>query len=443
MLVADQNTPRATEPVGKSASFQAAIDKDHRHNFLFNVLEGACVRFAFTISSANILLTVFAGELTESKLLVGLVPAMFMLFWTLPQIVSAHKTEHLPRKRGLLIVGRLGKAVPWLFLGTWLLTIGAENKTLTLIVFFVLLTVFCVWGGFMVPPWVSFLTKLIRRTHLGRLYGLRAFVGYSMALAASYLVKRILEVYEFPKGYAFIFLLTGTGFIVATFFLRQTREPADESANAGATQGLRAFLRQAVEMVKQHRSFRVFLLVVILSAFGAAGPGAGIASGFYSVYGRKVLNAPPGDLGMYIAIMASCQLVAVLFGGWVIDRFGAKPVYGAALFFGIGAALTSFFAPNAGVFRLTFVFVGLAMGFFAISYHNMIIALAPAGLRSTYMGISNTLRGPFYAIAPLLGGAIVDLTSSFRLLFALAAFGSVISLAVLLIFVRVPRPAEG
>ena len=439
-MAAEPDNPETHQEIAKAA-FHEAIDKNRRRNFIFNVLEGAFVRFALTFASANLILTPFASKLTTSRTLVGLVPAISLLFWTLPQLVSAYKTEHLPRKRGLLVVGRLGKSVPWILLGIWLLTVGTENKAAALVVFLVLLTAFSVWGGFMVPPWVSFLAKLIRHTHLGRFYGLRAFIGTGMALGASFLAKLILESFDFPKNFGVIFIVTGASYIVATLFLRQTREPAEDMEENQAKRGLGAFFREAGEIIRRHKPFRLFLVLIVLTPFGAGGTAAGLAAGFYAVYAQQKHLALDSDLGIFMAILAACQLVSVLLGGWLIDRFSAKPAYALSLVFGLGSGLTALLASNLATFKLTFAFMGVAMGFHAVSYHNMILALAPARLRSTYLGIANTLRGPACFLAPLLGGIVADVTS-FEFLFKLAPVGSVVTLLVLLVFVRVSRPRE-
>ncbi|MHB0966700.1 MAG: MFS transporter, partial [Bellilinea sp.] len=60
--------------------------------------------------------------------------------------------------------------------------------------------------------------------------------------------------------------------------------------------------------------------------------------------------------------------------------------------------------------------------------------------RPTYVGLSNTLIAPAAVLAPLLGGWIAD-GFSYRHTFAASAALALVSLAVLVRFVRIPHKA--
>jgi MFS family permease len=80
-------------------------------------------------------------------------------------------------------------------------------------------------------------------------------------------------------------------------------------------------------------------------------------------------------------------------------------------------------------FTLVFVLSGLAGGAGRIVNNNMLLTIAPAAQRATYVGFLNTVLGVVIFV-PVLGGILVDLVG-FEVLFllslALAAFALIAS----------------
>ena len=74
--------------------------------------------------------------------------------------------------------------------------------------------------------------------------------------------------------------------------------------------------------------------------------------------------------------------------------------------------------------------MGICIGFTTVSYHNLILELAPSDKRATYIGLVNTIRAPFAAISPIIGGMIIDFVS-YKLLFILAAISSLIAMIII------------
>jgi MFS family permease len=82
------------------------------------------------------------------------------------------------------------------------------------------------------------------------------------------------------------------------------------------------------------------------------------------------------------------------------------------------------------IFALVFVFAGLAVGAARIVNNNMLLTIAPAAERATYVGFLNLILGVVIFV-PVLGGALVDIlgfTALFVLSLAVAAVALVASL---------------
>ena len=66
-----------------------------KHNILVNVLDGAFFGLGFGFASFSTILPLFVSQMTNSAVLIGLVPAIHSMFWQIPQLFMA-KTGVFP-----------------------------------------------------------------------------------------------------------------------------------------------------------------------------------------------------------------------------------------------------------------------------------------------------------------------------------------------------------
>ena len=80
-------------------------------------------------------------------------------------------------------------------------------------------------------------------------------------------------------------------------------------------------------------------------------------------------------------------------------------------------------------YALVFVIVGAQGNSLMAGFLNYVLESAPASSRTVYIGFANTASG-ISLVAPLIGGAILSLSSSYALLFVAAAVGPVAGLVL-------------
>ncbi len=68
-------------------------NKDLRHNYIVNLLDGAFFGFGFGFASISTILPLFISTLTDSALLIGLIPAIHNTGIQLPQIFTARSLK--------------------------------------------------------------------------------------------------------------------------------------------------------------------------------------------------------------------------------------------------------------------------------------------------------------------------------------------------------------
>ena len=132
-------------------------------------------------------------------------------------------------------------------------------------------------------------------------------------------------------------------------------------------------------------------------------------------------------LGIFTAIILPMELVGAVVGGLLCDRKGPFVTYSLSVGASLMAAVCALLAKTIGAVGVTMALLGLSAGAAAASYHNILLVLAPAEKRGTFLGLTNFLRSPFMLLGPVLGGFVVD-RWGFSATFACAVAGSALAL---------------
>jgi fucose permease len=113
---------------------QSAISADSAKNvswnFNVNLIDVIFITFGFSLISRETVMPVLVSTLTDSKLAIGLIPAIWALGYYLPQLLTASFTERLRYKKPfVMLVGSLGERFPYFFIAVaiWAFAISMPN----------------------------------------------------------------------------------------------------------------------------------------------------------------------------------------------------------------------------------------------------------------------------------------------------------------------------
>ena len=174
---------------------------------------------------------------------------------------------------------------------------------------------------------------------------------------------------------------------------------------------------------------------------------ARIALPFYGIYAKRVLDAPVGMVGVYVATRVGAMLLFNLPWGRLSDRRGNQLVMRLV---GLGSGATALLAlALVGLMALLqphgewLPYLALPLFFTdgavrpaqVLVGSNFLLELVPEAERSLYLGLSNTLLGVVVLISGL-GGLVVD-AFGFTGLFVVSA---VLSLVGYVFAAGLPEP---
>jgi len=385
------------------------------------------------VDPATVLPT-FVSRLTDSGVAVGLIYAIGMGGWYLPQLLAASYAQPMPHKRPLYMLAVYLRGTGWAIAIPAVYLLARTHPALALAGFFLGYSMFALGGGLGGIAFLDMVAKTVSPNQLGSFFGNRQFWGAAGGIAVGLLVKAVLgsDRLSFPTDYCLLMVLALANFIPGWAAFALVKEPA---GRAGESQPFHSFVRAAPRLIREQRDYRLLLAARLL--IGATG----IALPFYIVYCRRVLGMQESVAGTYLSVQMAGSVLAVPLWAHLNDRRGPRAlmiVIGAvSLVIPALAVLSSLLPHHALAGRLLFgvVFFALAAagaGSFMAST-NYLFAIAPEPERPLYIGVLNTLFA-LTIFLPMLGGMLVR-AGLFRGLFALAV---VAGAAGLLAAVRLP-----
>ena len=411
------------------------VDKEIRQNLRYNVtvnlMDGGYFGLAMGFGSLGTIVTLFVSKLTNSAILIGLVPAIHAVSWQLPQLFIAGWVTRQRHFKPMVLWLTINERVPFLGLAliAWLLPGIGHTAALTFI--FLMLVWQGIGAGFTANGWQSLIAKIIPPESRGSFFGAQAALAniYTSfgAVAAGYLLARVGSF----NNFALCFLITAFFMIFSWIALALTREPVDQEKIIPS--GKHSLWRESLAILRRDRNFDWFLTARILSQFATMG------FSFYIVYALRHFNMDVITAGYLTATLTVSQTIANLVMGWLGDRFGHRPMLViGALCISI-SALLAWKAPSLDWFYLIFILEGLANVAIWTIGMAITVEFGTEAERPIYIGLSNTLAAPITILAPLFGGWLAD-TTGYGTTFITSAVGGLVTTLVLILLVRNPRP---
>jgi MFS family permease len=383
-----------------STTEHSAQDRAHANlswNFAVNVIDVSFITPGMSLVSRETVMPLLVSSLTDSKLAIGMIGAIWGLGIYLPQLLTANYAEGLRYKKPfIMLISSFGERLPYLLMGlvVWFFAVPAPN--LALVLFFACLAISAFSAGAGTPAWYDMIAKVIPVERRGFWAGLSSGLGALMGIAGAFMVGRVLDAYPYPGNFSLLFVLAFAAVCISWVGLALNREPPSEVTKE--KQSLQRYLRQLPAVLHSNHYYRRYLLsrgVVIVGA---------MAIGFFIVYGSEKFGLDGSQVGLLTAMLIGSQAVMSLVWGLLGDRAGHKIVLTLAAVCLTLATLITLLAPTWQWLILTFILLGGYLTADWVSSLNIILEFCEPHDRPTYIGLTNTLLALPVVLAPLVGG---------------------------------------
>ncbi len=400
-----------------------------KYNLAVSLADAAFFGLGWGFGSFGTIIPLFFAQMTNSAILIGLIPAIHAVGWQIPQLFTAGWVARMRQYKPAVLLMTIHERVPYLglALAAWLLPVFGQ-KIILPVAFFLL-----VWqglgAGLTANPWQSMIAKIIPPDSRGTFFGLQAAVANIVISGAAVGAGYLLDLLDSPLDFAVCFLISSAALGISYGFLAFTREPVDTQKTLPAADD--NFWVNARDILRRDAGFRWFLVFRVVYQFATMG------FAFYIVYGLLAFQMDALTAGYLTAALTVSQTVANVGMGWLADRLGHRSMLIAGA---IAVALSSFAAwaaPSIGWLYLVFVLSGLANVSYWTIGMAMTVQYGTEAERPVYIGLSNTLIAPATILAPLLGGWIADL-AGYHTTFLLGTLGGVLTTLLLIFLVKAP-----
>lgn len=407
------------------------LQKHVRHNFIVNITDGGFFGLGIGFASFVTILPLFVSHLTDSALLIGLLPAIRGTGWQLPQLFIADRVARAQRYYPLVILLTTLERLPFLGFALVALFLPALGNSLAMLLTFTLLIVQSLGAGLTSPAWQSMIARIIPPEQRGTFFGAQGAAASLMSSIGAVSAGILLDQLGLPVNFAVCFFIAFIAVLGSWYFLAQTREPAIPSPRAAKHPD--AFRKELLNILRRDKNFRVYLISRMLYQVATMG------FAFYTVYAVQRLGVGVVEIGVMTSVFMGTQIIANPLMGWVGDRTSHRLLLEVGALAAMVSALLAAWATTAGWFYLIFVLAGIATVAAWTITITMTIDFAPdPSERPVYVGLSNTLVAPAAILAPLFGGWLAD-AASYPISFGASAIGGLVAWVVLRALVRDPK----
>lgn len=410
--------------------YQRYLRKHENWNYWVNVLDLTFFNLAMSFIYGATVLSLYASYLTDSAILIGVIPAVQGVMFMLPQLLTAQRTQKLAHKKSLVVRISVMERLPYLVIGLSILLWPEAPRTLGYMVLILSLMIATGSGGLAGPAWKTMLAKVVPVRRRGSMFGVSSALGGVLGLGGAALSRHVLSAYAYPISFAICFLLCFLFQVCSYVCVALNREPAREPKAVAPSP--RAYWRQLPRILRGNPNFCRYLVGNALLTFGAMG------TALYIVYGRRTLDISDAFAANLTMAVLLGQIVATPLMGRLADLRGNKWLTELGALLGAGSVLLILLARSP---------MALYPAFFLFSAGRATTHLANMGITMefcsedelpTFTALAGTLSGIPVLLAPLVGGWLAD-TAGFAALFVVGIAFFFVGWAMMRWGVREPR----
>jgi len=386
-------------------------------NVFLGIAGGTLGSLAETLILPTLVLAYFAGQLTDSYAVVGLVPAIGIGLWSLARLPATILTAPQRRKLPWAIAAALIRAAATALLAAICFRAGDDPGPELLRSFFICYVAYSLASGFASVPIAAVLAKAIPHEARPLFFRQRTLWGGAAGIIAGLVVAQLLGDgrLAFPENFALLFLAATVCQLATAFFVATLREPVRIAEARGGPP--LAAVRALPEAVANPRFRRFLFFRVILSAAALIDP-------FLIIFAASRLGVPPSAVGGYVVAFIAGRLLTAPLWAALARRHGEKATLQAATLLRLLPPLlalalpyveaSAFYrdrvgdrAPLAAIFGVAVFALGASMAGQAGGNFGYLAEAVPARLRAAYAGITNGVLAAV-AFVPVVGGLILE-----------------------------------
>lgn len=401
-----------------------------RLNYTVNILDGAFFGLGLGFASFSTVIPLFISTMTDSAILIGLITAVHVTGWQLPQLLTAQSVSRMSRYKPMVMLMTIHERVPFLGLALIAFFYHQLGSVPAIILTFLMLLWQGFGAGFTANPWQNMIAKIIPSNFLATFFGMQSSAANLLASGGAVVAGLLLEKQPFPLNFAYCFLINSAVLIFSYGAIALTRESPHEVAPLQGKQP--PIWHSMLDIMRRDKNFNWFLVARMIVQLGT------MAFSFYTVFAATRLNGSSYSLGLLTSVLMVSQVICNPVLGWLADRWSRKGVLVIGALAIVASALIARVAPSIEWLYPTMVLAAVANTAFWTITMAMTLEFGSESERPTYVGMANTLIAPATILAPLVGGWLAD-SSGYPSTFLFSASAGLAAAAIFHFLVKDPQ----
>jgi MFS family permease len=288
-------------------------------------------------------------------------------------------------------------------------------------------------SGFTNTIWLVLIARIIPDNKLSNFLSIRASICGILEITGAYLSGIILSFGTFPNNYGVLFIIAFTILVVSYGFFSFTVEPRNVTKKP-IQMDSRDYFKKLKQILKRDKNFLVYLLsTAFVGGFGK------MSLMFQVIYAKEKLAISTREVALVSTVLFITQTCGYIMWGIVVKRKGLKIAGTLSGIMFIPAILLTLWMPNMAVLLIAVMFMSFAQSYRNSNENKLVINLAPdEGSLPSYIGLRNSLLGPFFSLNSLLAGFLLDI-SSFTVLTVISLVFMISGMLLFAVKLKVPE----
>jgi len=336
-----------------------------------------------------------------SPMLIGFFSALQRGGAVLMQLYAAYRAQHYARMLPYLRRVFAIRFLAWFGIGVAIRLFGEHHPTLTLWCIGLGLFLFSFSAGFGAIYFREIVAKIFTHRFRGKTMAWRQFFSGLGALISGAVAAWVLEAYEPPYDFAYLFMLSALLMGIGLAAFATVDEPVKTHFET-KIEKFSDFLRHAWELLGNDRQLQVQIATFFL-AYGYL-----VAMPFVILDAKETIHLGGKEVGILITV----QMVGAMLSNALWGKLGSLGRYRLVAILSISmklaAVVLAFFAHSLAAYGLIFFLFGAAGDGSRIASSNLILILAPEAKRPLYVAVQMNIvsLGMFFSI---LGGLLLHI----------------------------------
>ena len=330
---------------------------------------------------------------------IGLLTAIMLGGASLAQIFFSPYLSNKRKKKKHLIIAIKARILSLFGLGLLLYYyIQVNNQNHTILLIFLLISVFSLSGSFAAISYTDILGKSMLEDKRKSFFSLRQTIVSIGVFISAIFAAKILSAFDYPTNYAWLFIIAGGSLTIASLGFWRIKEISVDSIRIS---GIKSYIKVIMNEVRTNKKLVNYLLLI-----NSLGISLSLLP-FLLLYSKENYAIGNEQVGHYLLFKVLAGVVA----GSILFYYAKKIRYNKLLYaiatLSITIPLAVMLIGKDSIFGAYFFAGGIMYTFYKVAMEGILLEVSTNQNRTLYVGLSGAGR-LLPAVFPIIAGTIIE-----------------------------------